>query len=89
MKCKFCGCTDEHGCVIGMFWAPLPDVRELQLMFDDTRYPAIAGAGTIATIRTPCHWSAPNICSAPACIERAYPEACAMVDELIAREFAA
>jgi hypothetical protein len=60
--------------MISMFWEETPDVGELLLLFGDTRYPVIARPDQLAEIRTPCHWSAPNICSAPSCIEKAYAE---------------
>ena len=36
----------------------------------------------VAEFVTPCHWSAPNICSAPECIEKAYAEAVSFADLL-------
>jgi hypothetical protein len=75
--------------MIEMFWATTPDVIELRVFFGDAIYPAIAGQGRLAEIETPCHWSAPGICSAPACVDRAYPEACALVDRMLLEELAA
>ena len=89
MKCKFCGCTDKRACAIPMLWSTTPDVEELLMFFGDTRYPVIARAGQVAEFTTPCHWSAPHICSAPACVERAYQEICEAIDLLMAQELAA
>lgn len=30
-----------------------------------------------------CDWLIPNVCTAPPCVEKAYAEACALVDELM------
>jgi hypothetical protein len=82
MTCKFCGCTDRRPCMIPMFYVPAPRVPELlELMPDE--YPIIARPGQVAEFTTPCHWSTPDICSAPTCIEKAYAEACALVDALL------
>jgi hypothetical protein len=48
-------------------------------------YPVITTPGQLAEFTTPCHWIATNICSAPVCVERAYPEACELFDLLVAR----
>jgi hypothetical protein len=88
MKCKFCGCTDERACMIPMLYADTPRVAELVEMIGD-EYPVTAKPGQLAEFSTPCHWSAPNICSAPACIDQAYVEACAAIDRVIAEELAA
>lgn len=73
MKCKFCGCTDRRACRI-----PLTLSGELLL--------AGAAAVTIANEFgefTMCRWIAPRICSAPACVEKAYAERCAEIDRLM------
>jgi hypothetical protein len=59
----------------------------LELDSDDT--PITVFAGEVAQFTTPCHWSATNLCSAPACIERAYPDACEILDQFIAARLAA
>jgi hypothetical protein len=87
--CKFCGCTDRNACAIPMFWSPTPDVDGLRELFGDERFPVVAGASQLADFSTPCHWSAPNVCSAPPCIAQAYREACDLVDRLLEQEFAA
>ena len=85
MTCKFCGCTDRAPCMIPMLYVNTPrDVELIALLSDE--YPAIARPGQVAEFTTPCHWSTPNICSAPACIDKAYAEICAAVDELLATE---
>ena len=84
-RCKFCGCTDDRPCAIPMRYsgsgALLPDS-----LGDD---PVLALPGQVAHFTTPCHWSAENVCSAPACIAGAYVESCALIDELLAEEMAA
>jgi hypothetical protein len=82
MKCRFCGCTDRRACAIPMFYAPTPEIEELLDLFGD-EYPVIAQQSQPAEFSTPCHWSAPNVCSAPPCIEKAYLEARALVDSLV------
>jgi hypothetical protein len=76
MTCKFCGCTDDRPCAIPMVTLDADDLlgRPAHLVFP----------GQLAEFTTPCHWSAPDICSAPACIELAYRECCEIVDELTA-----
>jgi len=74
MKCKFCGCTDERACHI-------PHDAEGNVLFD-----------SISIMHSPhfspCSWLIPNVCTAPACVEKAYL-ALRIVDgvglELIAR----
>jgi hypothetical protein len=89
MKCKFCGCTDKRACQIPMVYADLPDDRMLRELLGSDDYPYIVRPGQLAEFSTPCHWSAPGICSAPACVEKAYAEACALIDELVAAELVA
>jgi len=66
MKCKFCGCSDRRPCAIAM------------RMMDDQ--PMLALAGQVSTFTSACGWIAPEICSAPACVAKAYSEACALVE---------
>jgi len=47
-------------------------------MMDDQ--PVIALAGQVATFTAACGWIAPQICSAPACVEKGYVEACVLVE---------
>jgi hypothetical protein len=37
----------------------------------------------------PCEWLVPSVCTAPPCVERAYKEACKLVDTLLDQEIAA
>jgi hypothetical protein len=69
MKCKFCGCTDQKPCLI----------------------PLVAGADGQATIGfdaaiassvMACDWLIPNVCTAPACVEKAYEEAALLASQL-------
>lgn len=78
MKCKFCGCTDRKPCLIPMRYS---GAHFLEGDYGD--YPLIALPGQVAQFTTPCHWSAPDVCSAPACITLAYAETCALVDLLL------
>ena len=88
MKCKFCGCTDKHPCVIPMSFGthPLSYGRD---PLDFEQLPIVSSLDQIAEFTTPCHWSAPNICSAPACVEKAYVETCEAIDQLMAGELVA
>lgn len=69
--------------MIPMFFDWTPDVDELLLLLGDTRYPVIARPGQVAELTTPCHWSAPDICSAPSCIDKAYIEAWQLTEQLL------
>jgi len=82
MKCRFCGCTDRRACQIPMLYVATPTVPELLDLFSD-ELPVVARPGQVAEFTTPCHWSAPDICSAPACVDKAYVEACAFIAEII------
>lgn len=80
MKCKFCGCTELAGCSI--------PVRELD---DGSQYVETGAIEQLAidVDYVPCTWLIPNVCTNPSCVEKAYAEACALVDELIAQELVA
>lgn len=66
MKCKFCGCSDKRPCAIAM-----------RILGDQEM---IALAGQLSTFTAACGWIGDmNVCSAPACVEKAYAEACALV----------
>ena len=82
MKCKFCGCTDERPCLIPMYYGvhPLSFGRS---PFDFEQLPVVTSYDQIAEFTTPCHWSARNICSAPACVEKAHAETCEAIDQLM------
>lgn len=67
MKCKFCGCSDSKPCHIP------------KRIMDDQEM--IALSGQVSTFVAACEWVAREICSAPACIEKAYVEASALVTE--------
>ena len=86
--CKFCGCTDRSPCLIPMRYVPTPNVPALLALFGVDEYPAITSACQISEMTTPCHWSTNDVCSAPACIAKAYTEACALVDEILLAEAA-
>lgn len=81
MKCKFCGCTDRRACRI-----PMMNLEDDDIVGRSTALPLPT---QVAEFWTTCHWSAPNICSAPACIDEAYREACDAVDLMLAAEMAA
>ena len=73
MKCKFCGCTEEGGCSIA-----------IRVNEDDS---AFVETGIIEQFDPdidyiPCQWIAPNVCSAPTCVEKAYAEAELLADQL-------
>jgi hypothetical protein len=72
MTCKFCGCTDEQGCMIPMIVAGENDV--------------LATGRELPEFYEPCCWIAPEICSAPACVAKGYEEARRFADLLI-RDF--
>lgn len=65
--CKFCGCTEDHPCVI-------PDEIAEQHVSD-------FGAGM--TSRGACAWLLEDVCTNPACVEAAYLEARPLAEELM------
>ena len=77
MKCKFCGCTDDHPCIIAMTTGSTPF---------DQEYPLIALPSQATQFTLPCHWIAPNVCSAPQCVTRGYQERCALIETLLEEE---
>ena len=77
MKCKFCGCTDEKACAIPIVFAKAG--------------PRLALDAELAEFVLPCDWLTENVCSAPACVDKAYAEAELLADKLaffIEREIA-
>jgi hypothetical protein len=68
MKCKLCGCTDKRPCSIPMCVAG----DQLVLAID----------GQVSTHTEPCAWLADSVCSAPACVEKAYNEAAMLADQI-------
>jgi hypothetical protein len=75
MKCKFCGCTERRACQIAYTALAEDDIVG--------RATAFARTGELISFMDLCHWIGPNICSAPACVEKAYAERCAEIDRLI------
>lgn len=61
MKCKFCCCTDDRPCAIPVVTNGADEV-------------VVAFPPTIAIGVTVCCWLIPGVCSAPACVEKAYLE---------------
>lgn len=85
--CKFCGCTDAKACAIPMTFGVHPLSRGSS-QFDYEELPIIAFGSQVVAFTTPCHWSAPDICSAPACVDRAYPEAVTLMEQMYQLEAA-
>jgi len=73
MKCRYCGCTDQSACQIPIAGEPNPL---------DGETPMLAAPGAIAEFVIPCSWLSPNICTAPACVEAAYHDACLLMNVL-------
>jgi hypothetical protein len=82
MKCKFCGCTERGACSIA--FRVFPEEDALEGVFPPGDFPPgdpmYLETGVIAQLDPdieylPCQWIAPEICSAPACVEKAYAEA--------------
>ena len=71
MKCKFCGCTRNRSCRIPMTFV------------GDNPQPSIASPGQVSLFDLSCDWLIPNVCTHPVCVEKAYLEACALVDEVL------
>jgi hypothetical protein len=76
MSCKFCGCTDRRPCMITVVDDPQ----------DGTRSIVPAGIALVEADKeirlVPCEWIGENVCSAPACVEKAYAEAALLADQL-------
>lgn len=83
-KCIFCGCTDDAPCMIPMRLIYPDDIlgRPAHTVFNFE--PVL-----IPGFTTPCHWIAPEICSAPRCVDLAYLQLSVAVDNLIAFQDAA
>jgi len=65
MRCKFCGCTESAAC-------PVP------VRIDEREAGGVVlwnGAPEDADGFVACQWIAPEVCSAPACVKKAYAEA--------------
>ena len=73
-RCKFCGCTEDRPCLITA-------VTE----YADTY---ILGTGIqlvpdgAKTRLVPCAWLLPDVCTAPACVEKAYAEALPLAETI-------
>jgi hypothetical protein len=71
VKCNFCGCTDRRPCLIPGIVDADGDDRDAVISFG-----AIAIVGPDQRIEMiPCSWLIPDVCTAPACVEKAYLEA--------------
>ena len=79
--CKFCGCTPERACAL-VAVQPAPLVNPYLLP------PGITVVSPDAeTSIVPCQWFLADgqngyVCSNPACVDRAYAEACALAETL-------
>jgi hypothetical protein len=73
MTCKFCGCTDSKPCAI-----PICEGPGLE--------PMLATDSNVAIGVMPCGWliddPAGPVCTAPACVEKAYEEAALLASQL-------
>jgi hypothetical protein len=75
-RCKFCGCTERRGCQIAVVKHLFaPDVPELGREY----YVLPSGIALVPpdaqTFMVPCSWLLEDVCSNPACVEKAYAEA--------------
>ena len=68
--CKFCGCTENKPC-------------RIPLTVNQADDPIIAFPPAEPLGYTVCGWLLDDVCTAPACVEKAYPEACALIDQLL------
>lgn len=72
MRCKFCGCTETTPC-------------RVPVMLDEHEPGSVtlwAGAPEEADGFLPCEWIAPEICSNPECVKKAYAEARSGADRI-------
>jgi hypothetical protein len=73
-RCKFCGCTEDKPCLI-------TEVTEYAESY-------ILGAGIqlvpegAKTRLVPCAWLLEDVCSTPACVEKAYAEARPLAEQI-------
>ena len=77
MRCKFCGCSDASPCFI-----PPSYIEDAVAAFARSRRECRRQG-------VPCSWLLLDVCTAPSCVERAYEEACKLVDTLLYQEIAA
>jgi hypothetical protein len=72
--CKFCGCTEDKPCLI-------TEITEYADSY-------ILGAGIklvpdgVKARLIPCGWLLDDVCSSPACVEKAYAEARLLASQL-------
>jgi hypothetical protein len=74
MKCKFCGCTENKPCLI----TEITEFAESYVLTDSIQ---VVPDG-FKTRLVPCAWLLPNVCSAPACVEKAYLEARPLAEQI-------
>ena len=74
--CKFCGCTEDRPCyLIEVF--PMPGFNHPYLLLPGGH----VAAGTETRV-IPCAWLLHDVCTNPACVEKAYLEARSLALEL-------
>ena len=69
MKCKFCGCTEDKACLIPI---AVESDGAIGLVYDSA----------IARSVISCDWLLDDVCSAPACVEKAYTEARPLAEQV-------
>jgi hypothetical protein len=67
-QCKFCGCTEAQGCTLIRVF-PGPGLNPYLLPHGL----ALVPDGDVRMV--PCEWLLPDVCTNPACVEKAYAEA--------------
>jgi hypothetical protein len=68
-KCKFCGCSEKRACLLVQVF-PAPGLNPYLLPPGVANVPADAETSIL-----PCEWLLPDVCTNPACVEKAYAEA--------------
>lgn len=73
-RCKFCGCTERCACsLIKAFPGPGLNPYLLPQRSPQAAGVALAPEGDLRIV--PYEWLLPDVCTNPACVERAYAEA--------------
>lgn len=68
LACIYCGCTDDHACIVPIEDFDSPAIRAAQERFLES----VGALGQVKSATVACWWISkdPPVCSAPACVTR-------------------
>ena len=88
LQCKFCGCTELAGCSIPfrIFYSQNDGTAGISPLVD-CHDRVFVETGPIGQLDPdieyqPCAWLLPDVCTAPACVEKAYAEALPLAETI-------